>query len=140
MKRTGNEAPHGASKKRRRVLKYPCIGEDWGEPEVNSPSGEQLNTRTTPPDTGSSLGMEPEEKGGGAQKLLQPRISGYFTPDRVPLRGGEELMSSELEDQPRGRSPRGMVGIVPKDIVLAHDGMFVGHSDSTGMVMDSTSG
>ena len=72
MKRTDSEAPYGASKKRRRILKYLCIGEDWGEPDVNPPSGEQHNTLTTSPFTGSSLSKEPEERGGELNNCSNP--------------------------------------------------------------------
>ena len=79
-------------------------------------------TLTTPPLTGSLLSKKPEVRGRGAQQLLQTQKSGYFTPDSLPIRGGEDMMSSVLDDQPRGRSPSGMAP-VPDNIVLTKDGL-----------------
>ena len=39
VKRTDSEAPNGASKKRRRILKYSCIGEDWGSQKLTPLQG-----------------------------------------------------------------------------------------------------
>ena len=85
QKRLDTMAPQGASKRRRKPLKYPIIGEDWGEQEPPSLADEQ-SVSLTPPHTGSPNNAGEQGKKGGT--MVQHLISGYFTPDRVPLRSG----------------------------------------------------
>ena len=86
QKRVDTTAPQGAKKRRRRTLKYPTIGEDWGEQEPPTLAEEQSVLTTPPPHTGSPNNAG--EQGIKRGHLFQPLILGYLTPDRVPSTGG----------------------------------------------------
>ena len=76
QKRLDIMAPQGASKRRRKPLKYPIIGEDWGEQEPPSLADEQ-SVSLTPPHTGSpnNAGEQGTMRGALVQPLIYRDIS-----------------------------------------------------------------